>query len=256
MDAAEFSHLGLGRGSRKPQAALSSKAHTGSLRVSCAHVKTLPVDRDVTCAHWASQSLLLLGLSQGDVLAVSLTETASEAGAAGALKLQLSEQLLRDRGAGLQALWSGLLRGATDSNSDTISIAARSSSALAINRSGELRVWGSHAQTLVAQSSVYEVLDAVDALASVLPAHGAHGAPADQAAAVLLQGCLVHIATDTGGVGRSNASPYLLAAVAVLPEEAAESVSARGASQRRATGPLVGLVSGAIPLSQQAWQVR
>jgi hypothetical protein len=213
----------------------------GNLRVGCAHVKSVPVDRDFTCAHWASQNLLLLGLSQGDVLAVSLAEGPSEPGAPGALRLQLFEQLLRDRGAGLQALWSGLLRGATDSNSDTISIASQSSSVLVINRSGELRVWGAQSRTLVAESSVYEVLNAVDALASVLPSHGSHGTSAEQAA-VLLQGCLVHVATDASG-----ASPFLLAAVAVLPEEA---------PQRRAAGPVVGLVSGAIPLGQQAWQVR
>jgi hypothetical protein len=101
-------------------------------------------------------------------------------------ELQMSEQLLRDRGDGLHSLW-GLLRSTADANSDTIAIAAHSATALAVNRSGELRAWSTMTQQLVSQVTLYDALDAVGALGQL-----AHNANRNSATAtdksVLLQG--------------------------------------------------------------------
>lgn len=118
-----------------------------------AQLQSVPPERDVTCAHWVSHSLLLLGLSQGDTLVVHLQFNQKEEPSSGGCNLRLSESLLKDRGSGLQALWTGFLgAAAVDSNSDTIRISSALDSALAINRCGELRVWNIRSGQLVAQT--------------------------------------------------------------------------------------------------------
>lgn len=59
--------------------------------------------------------------------------------------------------------------------------------------------------------------------------------------------------SEDRGAGAAQTPPFLLAALAVLPEEAHTGDSVQNA--RRGLGPAVGLVAGSIPLSQQAWQV-
>lgn len=163
-----------------------------TLRSFSGRVRSLPEDRDILCAAWLGSGLLLLGLSKGDVLFVSAAPAAAEAnsGVRVGQELRLTEQLVKDRGSGLQALLSGFLAGAADANCDTTAIAAQSATALAANRSGELRLWSAATRQLVAQVSLYDLLDAVGAVGDLAPPHFQHraarGAAPDKS--ILLQG--------------------------------------------------------------------
>lgn len=126
-------------------------------------VQTLPADRDILCATWGSPDTLVLGLSLGDILLVHMQPERSESGLKVGKQLRLREQLLKDRGGGLQALWSDFMGHVADANGDTISVSALSASALAVNRSGELRLWNSSSRQLVAHAYLFDLLDAVGA---------------------------------------------------------------------------------------------
>lgn len=150
-----------------------------SIERNSAAVQSVPAERDVLCASWLSHSQLLLGLSAGDILLVTI-----EPQGGGRLK----EQHLKDvRGSLVQYLWSELMGGNSPSfNFDTIHVASlgpcsglqttggsqamhqptatASGLAVAVNRCGEVRAWNTLRRQLVLQSSVYELLSAVDGL--------------------------------------------------------------------------------------------
>jgi len=135
-------------------------------------VQSVPAERDVLCACWLSHSQLLLGLSAGDILLVTIEPLG-----------HLKEQLLKDvRGNLVQHWWSELMGGGSPSfNFDTIHVASlgpcsglrtpdnemmhrASGLAVAVNRCGEVRAWHASRRQLVLQSSVFDLLSAVDGL--------------------------------------------------------------------------------------------
>lgn len=140
-----------------------------TLSVDFGLVHTLPADRDILSASWLTPELLVLGLSQGDSMIVQLQTEGSESTFLVGKRLKLREQLLKDRGSGLQALWSDFMGRVADANSDTIDIAATSSSVLSVNRSGEFRLWSAQSRQLVAHSYLYDLLAAVGAAEDFLP---------------------------------------------------------------------------------------
>ena len=206
----------VNRAGRGNTAGAASTSAATALRSVSAAVQSVPAERDILCASWASPRLLLLGLSGGDTLLVQIRDPSdssniSSSNGGGALQ----ETMLRDvrttgtagrsggtaggGGAGgtLQALLTGFIGrslaggsggdadAATDdsSNYDTISIGAvntqennnnnnTAAMALAVNRRGELRVWGLRAQQqqqqLYMQSSLYSLLEAVGAAGQLL----------------------------------------------------------------------------------------
>ncbi|KAJ1390170.1 hypothetical protein B484DRAFT_484605 [Ochromonadaceae sp. CCMP2298] len=177
LSSARSRGLGLGLGS---SAALAASAAT-SLRLRSAVVQTLPADRDILSAVWLSPRALLLGLSAGDSLLVQMPLAGGQA----------TEQLLRDRGE-LQAMWAGLLGAVSPTDLDTIALAALPTLqgglavSLAVNRSGEVRVWSPGRAQVSAQVSLPDLLHAVGAL-PVLPTSAAGGRkPSDKG--VQLQG--------------------------------------------------------------------
>lgn len=145
-----------------------------SIESSSVVVQSVPAERDILCASWLSHSQLLLGLSAGDVLLVTIEPQGSH----------LKEQYLKDvRGNLVQHWWSELMGGSSPSfNFDTIHVASlapclglqstgsramhhyASGLAVAINRCGELRAWNTIRRQLVLQSSVFELLSAVGGL--------------------------------------------------------------------------------------------
>ena len=145
-----------------------------ALTVDFGLVQSVPADRDVLCAAWVSSDLLALGLSHGDVILVQLQTERSETGLVVDKQLRMREHLLKDRVGGLQALWSDLLgRGAVvDANSDTIAIGALASSILAVNRSGELRIWNAQSKQMAAHTYLYDLLDNVGAVGTLVPHTG------------------------------------------------------------------------------------
>ena len=151
-----------------------------SLSVDFGLIQSLPADRDILSATWVSPEILVLGLSQGDVLLVNLRSGDDEAGVQAGKRLVLREQLLKDRGGGLQALWSDLMGRVADANSDTIDLSAASASVLAVNRSGELRLWSAHSKQLVAHGYLYDLLDTVGAVSDLVPHRPVRNAAADQ----------------------------------------------------------------------------
>lgn len=157
----------IGSTSRKHPGVSMITADTSSCSVTAyaGAVSSIPADRDIETAVWSSTECLLLGLSHGDVLLVQLKRAQED----GISSLQLREHVLRDRGSGLKALWSEFMGGAADSNCDTICLASHAASALAVNRSGELRQWNIGAAALVSQTSLFDLLDAVGAVTAVVP---------------------------------------------------------------------------------------
>lgn len=143
------------------------KAAGSAVTAYAGAVQTVPADRDIESAAWSSADCLLLGLSHGDVLLVKLKRSQDED--ISSSSLQVHERMLRDRGSGLQALWSEFMGGAADSNCDTICLATQAASALAVNRSGELRQWNVGAEILVSQTSLFDLLDAVGAVDALAP---------------------------------------------------------------------------------------
>ena len=145
-----------------------------ALTVDFGLVQSVPADRDVLCAAWVSSDLLALGLSHGDIFLVQLQTERSESGLVVGKQLRLREHLLKDRAGGLQALWSDLLgRGAVvDANSDTIAIGALASSIMAVNRSGELRLWNAQNKQMAAHTYLYDLLDNVGAVGTLVPHTG------------------------------------------------------------------------------------
>ena len=114
--------------------------------------------------------MLVLGLSAGDIVLVTI-------GPQGHLK----EQHLKDvRGNLMHHWWSELMGGISSFNFDTIYAASLGPSSInhkgsqvrhrlaalvvAVNRCGEVRAWNVSRRHLVLQSSVYEMLSAVDGL--------------------------------------------------------------------------------------------
>ena len=191
MISTEMAHIGLSKSHNHKETTYTlAGALKRKLRYYCSQVRSVPTDRDVVSASWASYNLLLLGLSQGDTLAVNLTMP--DIGHS----LQLSENLLKDRTVGLHALISGFLgaSSAPDGNSDTIAIAAASSTALSLNRSGILRVWSLYSRQLVTQVGLYELLDAVGEAGSFQQSSASYAAvkTADQPRSVMLQGTYVN----------------------------------------------------------------
>lgn len=159
-----------------PVAIEGSGVPAAALTVDFGLVQSVPADRDVLCAAWVSSDLLALGLSHGDVLLVQLQAGRSESGLVVGKQLRLREHLMKDRAGGLQALWSDLLGRGTvaDANSDTIAVGAQSSSLLAVNRSGELRLWDAQNKQMAAHTFLYDLLDAAGVLSSLLPHNGRH----------------------------------------------------------------------------------
>lgn len=184
--SSEIPAIGLANRRHHELKGLSAKAVGGSLTAYSGSVQSLPADRDIESAVWASAECLLLGLSHGDVLLVQLNRRQQTGGST---TLQLREHVLRDRGSGLKALWSEFLGGAADSNCDTICLASQAASALAVNRSGELRQWNIESEELVSQTSLFDLLDAVGAVsglvagragASTLPSAPGQGGAVDR----------------------------------------------------------------------------
>lgn len=172
-------HMGPGGNRRRNQVhAPAIGGERTALRSSRGQVRSLPLDRDIVCAAWMGTDLLLLGLSKGDLLVVSVAAHSREADAGLHLgqELQLQEQLLKDRGGGFQALLSGILGSTTDANCDTIAVAAHSGTALAANRSGELRAWSTVSQQLVAQISLSDLLEGDSEVEVANPRRTANGA--------------------------------------------------------------------------------
>lgn len=172
---------------RKGSSSAGTKVKNGhndnsvSLSVDFGLIQSLPADRDILSAAWVSSETLVLGLSQGDVLLVSLRTDAGEAaGVSVGKKLDLREQLLKDRGGGLQALWSDFMGRVADANSDTIDIGTASTSVLAVNRSGELRLWSAQTKQLVAHTYLYDLLDVVGTVEHLVPHRAARSPAADQ----------------------------------------------------------------------------
>jgi hypothetical protein len=145
-----------------------------SIESSSAVVQSVPAERDVLCASWLSHSQLLLGLSAGDVLLVTIDPQGGH----------LKEQYLKDiRGNLVQHWWSELMGDSSPSfNFDTIHVASLGPCsglqstgsramhhyacglAVAVNRCGELRAWNTLRRQLVLHSSVFELLSAVGGL--------------------------------------------------------------------------------------------
>jgi len=271
-----------------PSAGIKTKNGHGdnsvSLSVDFGLVQSLPADRDILSAAWVSSETLALGLSQGDVLLVSMsTDDAEEAaGVRVGKKLALREQLLKDRGGGLQALWSDFMGRVADANSDTVDIGTASSSVLAVNRSGELRLWSAQSKQLVAHSYLYDLLDAVGSVEHLDPHRAARTPAVDQNLDrnIHLQGtayvlrfflrvfvfrlelvimdifipptldCITRVAVDATS-GGNDSDRFALGALAVLPEAAAPSTSA----QTTGSGSWGVVPESSVPLGQQTWQV-